>query len=118
MGLDLHRRERRHDRLRKYEYCPATIKTGRNASVSVLMRDLNAEGARFSSDEPHCMDLYRGEEIEITVKTPYGLSKCKGVVQWAICEHDRFGSSLGVSFSGVSDDPRDGLRMLIDSAFC
>ncbi len=82
------------------------------------MEDLTQYGARFWSDDPECFAVSVGDELSVDIKTPYGMSHCRGTVQWANCEREKNGSGWGIEFTDVSPDPKDPLRMLIDSGFC
>jgi hypothetical protein len=112
-----HNRRGEDTRTRRIEFCPAwVVRDGEKRTA--LLEDLTEKGARFWSDDPHCFTVSVGDELTVDVKTPYGMSHCKGTVTWAECAREKNGSGWGVSFTELSDDPKDPLRLMIDSGFC
>jgi len=81
------------------------------------LTDLSFKGAhlRIDSHEPVRGDLFIGEELHLSIFTPYGSSNCTAKIMWI--EPELTPLSIGVEFTALSADPKDPLRCCIDSPF-
>jgi hypothetical protein len=78
------------------------------------MVDLSVRGARFRNPlAARPLPVHPNQRITLTVKTPYGRSRCAGTVSWT--DRDDNGETLGIAFAGLPANPDDPLRMLIDT---
>ncbi|MFW5774749.1 MAG: PilZ domain-containing protein [Chitinivibrionales bacterium] len=114
--MDRYEGERRkeRDRTRHIEFCPAVvIQNGRE--YSLLMEDLSTDGARFRSQDPQPFLIQVRDELTFRVRTPYGESVCRGIVEWSECHQIQRECGFGILFTHLSRDPADPLRALIDS---
>jgi hypothetical protein len=56
-----------------------------------------------------------GAVMQYEIKTPYGLSTCRGKVAWSRHIGDQY--TWGIEFIDLSKDLRDPLVALMDSSF-
>ncbi len=94
------------------ESCPSSF-FHNGMRYEALMVDLSESGAQFQLDTgSHKISLVSDEELEFSIKTPYGHSTCKGKVVWV----DRsFYLTWGIKFTELSPDKNDPLKSLMDS---
>jgi ribose 5-phosphate isomerase B len=96
---------------RMAEACPSTIEW-EGVKLSGLMMDLSARGAQFRIQGKADLGKFLLDDtVECRVKTPYGVSACKGTVKWV----DTASRTIGVSVTDMSRDKSDPLRLLQDS---
>ena len=96
-------------------FCPASFALS-GSEYRALMLDLSSTGARIRLDEHlHNCDVVEGTALALEVRTPYGVTLCKGEVVWLqhIDEHLHF----GIRFTSLPSSADDPLRALIDSTF-
>ncbi len=101
------------EEIRLPESCPAKIKTG-TREYEALMVNLSSGGAQFHVEESEKVDVREftlDDELDLTIKTAYGVAHSKAVAKWA----DTDARTFGVEFTGLSKDPGDPLRSLMDS---
>lgn len=94
------------------ESCPAAF-FHEGLHYESLMVDLSESGAQFQLDAgSNKINLVVDDELEFSIKTPYGHTSCKGKIVWV----DRsFYLTWGVKFTEVSKDKNDPLKSLMDS---
>jgi ribose 5-phosphate isomerase B len=95
---------------RMAESCPTKITCGIR-KYSALMLDLSAHGAQFRLQGPEAGQVMLDDAVECAVRTPYGLSTCRGTVKWV----DARSRTIGVAFEALPRAPKDPLRLLQDS---
>ena len=101
---------------RKVEFCPVFLKHNGKIVAGYLL-DISREGAKIrSAGQQKEPGFGSHDELELDIKTPYGISSCKGKVQWS--EEADNGYRWGVQFTEISKQPSDPIRCLIDSALC
>ncbi len=101
------------DKQRLPESCPTKITSG-DTEYDALMVNLSSGGAQFKVEETTKVDIREftlDDEIRLSIKTPYGVAQSKGTAKWA----DQETRTFGVEFTEVSEDPKDPLRLLMDS---
>jgi ribose 5-phosphate isomerase B len=101
------------DENRLPESCPAKIVSGEN-EYNALMVNLSEGGAQFHVEESEKVDVREftlDEQLTLTIKTPFGVTRAKGSPKWA----DVDAKTFGVEFTEIPDDPKDPLRSLMDS---
>jgi len=104
--------ERRGERdSRMSETCPAQV-CWEHIVLSGLMTDLSSKGAQFRiQGKADLGKLIMDDEVECQVKTPYGKSACRGAIKWV----DAQSRTVGISFTEVSRDKNDPLRLMQES---
>lgn len=108
-GMNVERRNKPEERLP--ESCPAKINY-EGKQYSALMLDFSEGGGQFRFGETTKVPpLIADDEVDISVKTTYGPSSCKGKVRW----EDAASRTIGVSFIDLPKDPKDPLRAMLDS---
>ncbi|MBD3318067.1 MAG: hypothetical protein GF344_19980 [Chitinivibrionales bacterium] len=110
------KQRRRDPKTRSLEFCPAWLELP-EGNRQLYMVDLSAKGARFRNPlAGHPLPVRPEQEVAVTVKTPYGRSRCIGKVSWT--EQDENGEMLGIAFTEPPNEADDPLRMLINSPIC
>jgi hypothetical protein len=80
------------------------------------MIDLSEHGARFIMEKPSDhTEFNMGDDLALSVITPYGKSQCMGRVVWSSHREEYY--TWGIEFTRLSENPRDPLRCLIESPF-
>jgi PilZ domain len=88
----------------------------KNLRHSAIMLDVSEHGAKFAIEKPSDhVELEMGDELELEIITPYGVSTCKGVVAWSLHSEEYY--TWGIEFTNLSSDSRDPLRCLMESPF-
>jgi hypothetical protein len=115
--LGMRMKQRRRDpKTRSLEFCPAWLELP-DGQRRLYMVDLSARGAKFRNPVAGWpLAVHPDQELDISIKTPYGRSHCTARVNWT--ESDENGETLGVTFTGLSSALDDPLRLLIDSPIC
>lgn len=91
-------------------FCPSILECN-GTKYSALMMNLSEDGAMFRMNT----DIEVGKEIQISIKTPYGKSECKGKVIWTKLIGEFY--QTGIEFTELSKDYKDSLICFIDSPF-
>ena len=95
------------------ESCPTTVWNS-GQEYHALMTDLSSQGAQFWVSNAHNnIQLRIGDELELKIKTPYGLSQCNGIVRWTESRNENY--KWGIEFTRLPEDRNDPLQALIHS---
>lgn len=93
-------------------FCLATF-TYNGKPHEAMMMNVSELGARFRVSEYHeRFSLRMGDELTVTIKTAYGITTIRGVVQWIQDLNDFY--SWGIEFNEPITEP---LKNLLDSSF-
>jgi hypothetical protein len=114
MNISIFHSKKRRDSLRFVQFCPTTFDhDGR--SYTALMTELSEQGAQFTANtSSNNLMLHPGDEIDFTIKTPYGATQSRGEVCWSRYNHEH--CTWGVSFTYIPSGSSSPLRYLINSA--
>lgn len=107
------RRRPRYPRL--VMFCPAFFACGLR-NLRATMTELSERGARFTMPATNAdVDVQPGQNLALTIRTPYGPSAPTAVVKWA----EKYGDwyEWGVEFLSIPQDKYDPIRSLMVSAF-
>ena len=100
---------------RFYEFCPCTFDYS-GKKYKALMVNISKQGAQFQLENTTGRaHIEIGDELDLTIRTPYGQSKSKGVVHWTLHSSEFF--KWGVRLIRVSSLQDDPIRCLMDSPF-
>jgi ribose 5-phosphate isomerase B len=103
------RRAKRDSRLP--ESCPSVLNY-ETRKYDAIMLDLSEHGAQFKvKRSENSFRFINGDQVVMSIKTPYGASSCKGIIRWA----DKKSSTIGVVFTEFPKNPKDPLPLLLDS---
>jgi hypothetical protein len=103
------RRAKRDSRLP--ESCPSLLNY-EDRKYDAIMLDLSEHGAQFHlKRSENSFRFILGDSIDMSIKTPYGSSSCKGTIRWA----DKKSQTIGVIFTEFPKNPKDPLPLLLDS---
>jgi hypothetical protein len=113
MDLYATKSQRRKSGARLVEFCPVSFAhNGQN--YCVLMQDLSNDGAQLLSfNYDQYPELNPGDELAMTVRTPYGESSVTGNVRWVGEKNGHF--SWGMQFTNMAGNAKDPIRCLMDS---
>ena len=100
---------------RKIEFIPVSFLIN-GKSYAGYMADVSVGGAKIRLHRDAINSVAAGQDILLNIKTPYGQSTCMAKIEW-VRQQDS-GCHIGVKFEGLSDNPKDPLRCVIDSAIC